>query len=259
MEESTEICEIGPPIVPVCIEIKPICRVVYAIDPGWRNLGYCVVLTFQPSNARIVLSGTHDLNIEKYSKNTNSEYPIAISIFLEKLGLARYFEDCTVIFEAIVIEQQPRGNAVYTRHIELQTALETAIITNAIANPRRQRGTYPKIYRINANSYRKIFGIASKNTTYEERKRTLLAKINDLMKPENEKERAKYSLVYECDTDHEADALACYNVYMKKYQSGASEDDTKEKKRKKNVDNDKPARKRKAAPRKKIKLEETEE
>lgn len=204
--------------------IGPFVNIVIAIDPGWKNMGYTVVMDFS-NGERKVLIGTHDLAVPVYTKNQIPEIARAMTTFMR--FIAGYYSGYTPYFEALIIEQQPvrRTDHIYLRLQELQITIETTVCCEAI----RCSGdmVIPPVYRFNANSYRKAFGISSKNTTHAQRKRTLLEKINALCEDPDQKAREKYPLVIPCKNDHEADSLACYNVYITRKQNGQLESNKK--------------------------------
>lgn len=192
-------------------------NVLLGIDPGWVNLGY--VLTIYDENTKVLTaySGVYDTKIPHKSNDTVA-YVIGISnFFLKRImpKILRHGGEWRAI--ALAIEQQPKKKEQFTKHALLQQMIETVAYTY-FAKRDSYMGKHFKIYRYNAISTKRVFGVYRKGATYEERKSEILDKVNLLADPESSQpeEQEKYPLIMPIKTHHEADALACLNVYINK-------------------------------------------
>jgi len=198
-------------------EGEEVLNVLLGIDPGWVNLGYVLTIFNTKTKILMAYSGVFDTKIHHKSNDTVA-YVIGISNFFLRRILPR-IEKQNLPWRAIAlaIEQQPKKKQQFTKHALLQQMIETVAYTY-FAKRDSFFGKHFNIYRYNAISTKKVFGVYRKGATYEERKSEILDKVNSLVEFQisQPEEIEKYPLIMAVKTHHEADALACLNVYINK-------------------------------------------
>lgn len=201
--------------------MKPL-EVTLALDPGWTNLGW-VLVVYDPDPSQVeykksVRVGTHNLNFS-YStpKMIHFEHIAQFYEFVVKSSPMLRDQSVKYNFRALVIEQQPRSNPKYNHIVELQEELIASACVYFRADPRCI--IKPAVFKVNGNSTKAIFGTLSRGDTYHQRKTKLMDRINDLVDgidPVMAESRDRYPLLVPISTHHEGDALACLNVYVQK-------------------------------------------
>ena len=189
-------------------------NVVLAIDPGWVNLGYVLTVYSEEKKLLYVYTGTYNTKIDHKCSNPVS-YVIGLSNFFLKRVLPRLEGAEPWRAVALAIEQQPKKKSQFTKHILLQQMIE-AVTYTYFAKQDSVEGKDFLVHRYNAVSTKKVFGVWRKGATYEERKSEIFDKVNSLatLDASQSEEFNKYPLIVPVATHHEADALACLNVYI---------------------------------------------
>ncbi len=184
-------------------------KILIALDPGWTNLGY-VLTSYDGINPLRVQTGVYDTKIPHKTKDY-IKYIMGIGNFIK--DVLEPFVDGLGLYEviAIIIEQQHKQK--YTYHIFLQEMLESNLFVH-FAQRDSVRGKNCKICRYTAVSTKRFFGTYQEGASYDDRKNHLFERINQIAADPEEKQ--KYPLVVAVGTHHEADALACLNVYINK-------------------------------------------
>lgn len=195
-------------------------NVILAIDPGWVNLGYILTIYDEEKRALWVYNGTYNTRIDHKCSDPVT-YVIGLSNFIHK----RILPKIKIGSEeaggwraiALAIEQQPKKKKQFTKHALLQQMIEAVTFTY-LAKQDSVEGKDFLIHRYSAVSTKKVFGVWRKGATYEERKTEIFDKVNSLaaLEPSQSEEFNKYPLIVPVATHHEADALACLNVYINK-------------------------------------------
>lgn len=190
-------------------------NVILAIDPGWINLGYVLTVFDEEGRTLTVYTGTYDTKIDHRSSDPVT-YVIGLSnFFLNRILPKIKAENREWRAIALAIEQQPKKKKQFTRHALLQQMIEAVSFTY-FARQDSVKGADFLVHRYNAVSTKKVFGVWRKGATYEERKSEIFDRVNSLaiLDPNQSEEFKKYPLVVPVGTHHEADALACLNVYI---------------------------------------------
>ena len=192
-------------------------NVILGIDPGWVNLGWVLSVYDEEDNILMVYSGTYNTRIDHKSSDPVS-YVIGLSnFFLKKILPKIQSQEREWRAIALAIEQQPKKKKQFTKHELLQQMIE-AVSYTYFAKQDSINGKDFLVHRYSAVSTKKVFGVWRKGATYEERKSEIFDKVNSLaaLDPNQSEEFNKYPLIVPVGTHHEADALACLNVYINK-------------------------------------------
>jgi len=190
-------------------------NVIISVDPGWVNLGYVLTIFDEEERTLTAYSGTYNTKIDHKSSDPVS-YVIGLSnFFLNRILPKIKAENKQWRAIALAIEQQPKKKKQFTKHTLLQQMIEAVSFTY-FARQDSVKGADFLVHRYNAISTKKAFGVWRKGATYEERKSEIFDKVNSLaiLDPNESEEFKKYPLVIPVATHHEADALACLNVYI---------------------------------------------
>lgn len=189
-------------------------NVILSLDPGWINLGWVLTIYDEDTKILTAYTGTHNTMIDHKSSDPVA-YVIGISGFILKKILPKIEKPWRAI--ALAIEQQPKKKKQFTKHELLQQMLE-AVTYTYFAKQDSVQGKDFLVHRYSAVSTKKVFGVWRKGATYEERKSEIFDKVNSLaILDQNQSEEVKkYPLILPVATHHEADALACLNVYINK-------------------------------------------
>ena len=189
-------------------------NVILSVDPGWINLGYILTVFDEEKKTLQVYSGTHNTGISPKSSDPVA-YVIGLSNFFLKKILPCLKGPIPWRAIALAIEQQPKRKSKFTKITLLQQMIE-AVTYTYFAKQDCVEGKVFQVHRYSAVSTKKVFGVWRKGATYEERKSEMFDKVNSLaiLDPNESEEFKKYPLIVPVGTHHEADALACLNVYI---------------------------------------------